>query len=127
MRVRGEVIRPAGVRRRWLMVALTTLVGPSPAPADSSGDEPDQGSSRNAVHVDQPLHRDRPEPDEERDLRIRAEMRQALQRVDVGFLQDVGRRDPTAQPRVEPQRDDPPEAVPMEREQHGEAPTARGR
>ena len=47
-------------------------------------------------------------------------VRQPLQGVDVGLLQDVRRRDPAPQPGVEPELDHPPQAIAIEGEHAGQ-------
>ena len=64
-----------------------------------------------AMHLDEPLDGHRAEPDEERHVRVGLVVRQPLQGVDVGLLQDVGRRDPAPQPGIEPELDHPAQAI----------------
>ena len=73
-----------------------------------------------AMHLDEPLRRYPGGARGKRHPRVRLVMREALQRIDVSLLQDVGCRDPALQPAIDPELDHPPEPIPVSREQVGQ-------
>ena len=72
------------------------------------GPHPHLGSQVLPVQGHQPLAGDQPQPQEDRDRRVRDILTGAPGDVEVGLLQDVGGIDPPLEPPIEPQAHHPP-------------------